>query len=77
MITWLLKRLGFHVCEHYTKWHVLSAKSTRKATDAERQLGINIVHTWFRWQERRCLECHKVQWMELPSTENETEECCG
>ena len=63
---WLMKKLGYHVCEEFTQWEDHQANFRRPATMDE--------HVWAktetvvftrRWQERHCTICGKIQQRDL------------
>lgn len=70
MINWIRKRLGYHVCEEFTKWRTIEGLYGRAPTDPyEFMTSLNDpeckIHFRRRWQERACTMCGKVQEREL------------
>lgn len=62
MFNWLWKRLGYHVCEEYTRWELKEHQNEEAPSMTERlALGIQKKVTTIRWQERQCTICGKIE----------------
>lgn len=62
LYNWLLKKLGYHVCEEFTQWENKEALFSRPAT-MEEYVSANTRTIEFtrRWQERQCTICGKIE----------------
>lgn len=66
MINWLLKRLGYHVCEEFTRWRTIEAQYARTPMLFETSPpGDGRIRFTRCWQERECTVCGKLQQREL------------
>ena len=61
MIHWLKKKLGYHVCEHFTQWE---RKVTERNLVYFTSFGFPIPNSdhveRIIWQERTCTECGRI-----------------
>ena len=56
LINWFHKRLGYHVCEEFTRWETKQVDCTVVLP----LLGPERFEDTKRWQERECTICDKV-----------------
>jgi hypothetical protein len=67
-LDWLRKRLGYHVCEEFTRWETFEGKFARVPRDIEESIlagGAERIEFTRRWQERECTICGKLQQRDL------------
>ena len=68
ILDWIRKAFGCHVCEKWTKWEAKSADYSRageKPTEILAASGDGRYHYTRNWQERRCVECGRIQQQRL------------
>lgn len=65
MLAWLYKKLGYHICEKFTRWekHQADFRITPEVG------GVSLTYMQYDalrcWQERKCEECGKTYKEEL------------
>lgn len=62
LIKWLKKKMGYHVCETFTKWEVITTNYERPATMEEHiWANADTVTITRTSQKRHCTECGYAQ----------------
>lgn len=67
-MNWFRRRLGYHVCDEFTRWTVRTQERLRAPTADEFFRGgvmHQLVRVHDRWQERECTVCGKVHRREI------------
>lgn len=73
IINWLKKKLGFHVCEEFTQWAIVTKECSRVPSSFSdrthvmlrqtpwNQVDDGLIHYTRTWQQRKCTLCGKWQ----------------
>ena len=64
ILNWLKKKLGYHVCEEFTRWETRVGLYERPCGPGDGNqyfAGVKTIEFSRRWQERTCTICGKTQ----------------
>ena len=61
MFNWFWKRLGYHVCEEFTRWRQRESVSSCAPWEVDWIKGVVRVETVTRYLERECTICGLIQ----------------
>lgn len=66
MISWIKKKLGYHVCEEFTQWQTMRGTYEREPDitspgDFQAMVENRKIIFTKRWQERQCTICGKIE----------------